>query len=77
MNNEKIEIPGVQIQRITLVMAVTNDDGEKLDAGEWLFNILDSVQRGVDMKYAAKSFLSHIISAPHTEDLELRKTDGI
>lgn len=75
MTNEIIELPDAEIQRIRLIVEM--DDSSDLDAGEWLLTILDAVQRGEDMKYAAKSFLRSMVSLPKTDALELRVADGV
>jgi hypothetical protein len=75
MINEIIELPDAEIQRIRLIVEM--DDSSDLDAGEWLLTILDAVQRGEDMKYAAKSFLRAMVSIPKTDSLELRVADGV
>ena len=75
MTNERIELPDAEIQRIRLIVEM--DDSSDLDAGEWLLTILDAVQRGEDMKYAAKSFLRSMVSLPKTDSLELRVADAV
>lgn len=75
MNNEIIELEDAQLQRLTLIVEI--DDSSDIDAGEWLLTILDAVQRGEDMKYAAKSFLRSMVSLPKSDALELRVADGV
>jgi hypothetical protein len=37
---EKVETPNTQLQKVTLLVAMHDYDGNDLDAGEWLLNVL-------------------------------------
>lgn len=74
---EKVEIPGTQLQKVTLLVAMHDYNPEDLNAGEWLSNILGAFKTQKETStYAAQAFFKamQILSV---ENCEVVVTNGI
>ena len=74
---QKVETPNIQLQKVTLLVAMHDYEPDNLDAGEWLLNVLMACAEQKDTAYFGAKELAKVMQVLSVQNCDVVVSDGV